>query len=220
MVVYGQGGNDTITIDSHLTLDHLIYGGDGADSISGGNGNGIQFGGDGNDALSTGNGRDILIGGSGADTLKGGNDDDILSAGSTAYDAISPANQAPMCAIAEEWNRTDASYPTRMAHLTGITSGGLNGSNVLTASGAARTVLDDTSRDTVTGGLGLDWYLLNKTGGTVLDRSDATSSEVVPTSSNDQGSRSPSVPRGPLPAPAHRDAPDGHLRTESAARCV
>jgi hypothetical protein len=35
------------------------------------------------------------------------------------------------------------------------------------------------SRDTLTGGLGQDWFLLNKTGGTVLDSSEATSSETV-----------------------------------------
>jgi Ca2+-binding RTX toxin-like protein len=179
LVIYGQGGNDTITIDNHLTIDRLVYGGAGNDSISGGNGNGVQFGGDGDDTLSTGNGRDILVGGAGADSLKGGNGDDILIAGSTTYDAVSTANQASVCAIGKEWNRTDASYATRIAHLTGATPGGLNGPNLLTTSGAGRTVLDDVSRDTLTGGLGQDWFLLNKTGGTVLDSSEATSSETV-----------------------------------------
>jgi hypothetical protein len=84
-----------------------------------------------------------------------------------------------MCAIGKDCNRTDASYATRISYLTGTSSGGLNGSNLLTTSGAARTVFDDTSKDTSTGGLGQDWYLLNRTGGTALDKSDATSSETV-----------------------------------------
>jgi Ca2+-binding RTX toxin-like protein len=179
LVIYGQGGNDTISIDDHLTLPRLVYGGDGNDSISGGNGNGVQLGGNGDDTLSTGNGRDVLIGGTGADTLKGGNGDDILIAGPTTYDAVTAANQAGLCAIEKEWNRGDASYTTRISHLTGATSGGLNGSSKLTTTGAGRTVLDDTSKDTLTGGLGQDWFLLNKTGGTVLDKSDATSSEIT-----------------------------------------
>jgi hypothetical protein len=40
-------------------------------------------------------------------------------------------------------------------------------------------ILDDASRDTLTGGLGQDSYLLNRTGGTVPDSSDATSAETI-----------------------------------------
>jgi Ca2+-binding RTX toxin-like protein len=56
----------------------VIYGGVGADTVTGGNGNGVQIGGEGNDALSSGNGRDILFGGDGADELRGGGGDDVL----------------------------------------------------------------------------------------------------------------------------------------------
>ncbi len=177
LIVYGQGGNDTITVDSRITIARLLYGGDGDDTISGGNGNGVQVGGDGNDSLSSGNGRDILIAGTGADTVNGGNGDDILLAGSTTYDAASGANQRALCSIAHEWQRTDASYTSRVAHLGGSQPGGLNGTNLLTT-GPGRTAFDDYYKDRLTGGLGQDWYLLNKQGGSILDQSDAISSET------------------------------------------
>jgi Ca2+-binding RTX toxin-like protein len=178
LVIYGQGGNDTITIDTHISTPRLVYGGAGDDNISGGNGNGTTLGGDGNDTISTGNGRDVLIGGTGTDTLKGGNGDDILIAGSTSYDAPTAANQAALCAIAKEWD-SGSSYMTRILHLTGAQSGGLNGATKLITTGPGRTVFDDTSKDTLTGSLGSDWFLLNRTGGTVLDKSDATSAEIA-----------------------------------------
>jgi Ca2+-binding RTX toxin-like protein len=178
LVVYGQGGNDTITVDSRISISRLMYGGDGADAISGGNGNGIQVGGDGNDTLSAGNSRDIQIGGTGADTLRARTATTSSSPARRRTTAAALPSQSALCAIAKEWNRTDAGYTTRVAHLTGSTSGGLNGASKLTTTGAGRTALDDASKDSLTGGMGQDWYLLNKTGGTVLDTSDATSSEV------------------------------------------
>jgi Ca2+-binding RTX toxin-like protein len=176
LLVYGQGGNDTITVDSKLTLARVIYGGDGNDTITGGNGTGVLVGGPGNDWLSGGNARDVLIGGTGADTLKGGNGDDLLVAGSTSYDSPSTANLRSLCKIQAEW-LSSSSYSTRIAHLSGTASGGLNGSYLLKASGAGTTVFDDGVKDTLTGALGQDWFLLNRTGG-VLDVSDATSSET------------------------------------------
>jgi hypothetical protein len=40
-------------------------------------------------------------------------------------------------------------------------------------------VFDDASRDRLTGGLGQDWYLLNKSGTGTFDTSDATTSETT-----------------------------------------
>jgi Ca2+-binding RTX toxin-like protein len=177
LIVYGQAGNDNITVDSKLTLPRILYGGAGNDTITGGNGSGIQLGGDGADWLGGGNGRDILIGGAGGDTLKGNNGDDLLVAGTTSYDAPGTANLQSLCKIQAEWV-SGSSYSTRIAHLTGTVSGGLNGTNLLKASGTGRTVFDDGVKDTLTGALGQDWFLLNKTGG-VLDVSDVTSSEVA-----------------------------------------
>jgi Ca2+-binding RTX toxin-like protein len=138
------------------------------------------LGGDGTDTLSSGNGRDIIIGGTGPDTLNAGNGDDLLIAGSTSYDVRTPANlQALLCAIGREWLRTDLAYPARINHLTGATPGGLNGTTYLKASTSGQTVFDDTSQDRLTGANGSDWFLLNLSGGTVLDLSDRNGSEVA-----------------------------------------
>lgn len=175
VVVLAQAGNDTVTVDTKLTVARLIYGGTGNDTITGGNGNGIQIGGDGADRLSAGNGRDVLIGGTGADTLDASNGDDILVAGPSAYDELTAA--ARLCGIQAEWTRTDLGYSSRIAHLSGA-PGGFNGTAFLTSSGAGRTAFDDSSVDTATGGLGQDWYLINSSGGTAIDRSDAAKGEV------------------------------------------
>jgi Ca2+-binding RTX toxin-like protein len=180
VIVDGRDGNDTITVDSQLSMPRVLYGGTGNDTITGGNGPGILLGGDGNDTLNAGNGRDIVIGGAGQDTLNAGNGDDILIAGSTSYDGRTAANlQALLCAIGREWLRNDLAYPARINHLTGVTPGGLNGTSYLKATAPGQTVFDDSGQDRLTGSNGSDWFLLNLSGGTVLDRSDRTGSEVA-----------------------------------------
>jgi hypothetical protein len=176
LVVLGQAGNDTVTVDTKLTLARLVYGGTGDDIITGGNGNGIQIGGDGADRLSAGNGRDILIGGTGADTLDASKGDDIVVAGASAYDDLATARG--LCGVQAEWTRTDLGYTARIAHLDGTTPGGLNGTALLTSTGAGRTAFDDSSVDAASGGLGQDWYLVNTSGGTALDSSDAAKGEI------------------------------------------
>jgi hypothetical protein len=176
LIVLAQVGNDTVTVNTNLTVPRIIYGGTGDDTITGGNGKGIQIGGDGADRLSGGNGRDILIGGTGADTLNGNNGDDILVTGATAYDNISTASR--LCGLQAEWARTDLAYASRIGHLNGSIPGGLNGTTVLTTTGSGRTTSDDSSTDTATGNLGQDWFLLNTTGGTAVDKSDAAKVEI------------------------------------------
>jgi hypothetical protein len=180
IIVDGRDGNDTITMDAQLSAQRVLYGGAGNDSISGGNGPGILLGGEGDDSLQSGNGRDILLGGSGQDTLNAGNGDDILLAGSSNYDGRTPINlQALLCAIQPEWLRSDSSYQVRINHLAGTAPGGLNGTTYLKATAPGRTVFDDTSRDSLRGHNGSDWFLLNLSGGTVLDTSDRTGPEVA-----------------------------------------
>ena len=176
IIVLALAGNDTVTVDSKLTLPRIIYGGAGNDTITGGNGNGIQFGGDGDDKLSAGNGRDILIGGAGVDILNGGNGEDILIAGTTTYDDVSSAGA--LCGLQAEWTRADLGYAARVAHLSWSIPGGRNGTTLLTTTGSGRTVFDDSSIDTATGGLGQDWFLINTAGGTAVDKSDVAKGEV------------------------------------------
>lgn len=71
----GGDGNDTLNGGNGADV---LNGGDGNDTLNGGNGADVLNGGDGNDTLSGGNGDDILYGGAGADLLQGNNGDDVI----------------------------------------------------------------------------------------------------------------------------------------------
>jgi Ca2+-binding RTX toxin-like protein len=179
IIVLGQTGNDTIAVDKKLPQPRILYGNDGNDTMKDDNGSSILIGGSGDDTLDGGDDRDILIGGVGADTLKGGVGDDILIAGSTGYDEASTSNQAALCGFQAEWLRTDVGYAVRMAHLSGASSGGLNGPNLLKATAPGQTVFDDSSKDKLKGEDDQDWFLLNQAGGSAVDTSDRKGSEVA-----------------------------------------
>jgi Ca2+-binding RTX toxin-like protein len=76
--VFGQAGNDIITLDeSNGALPAaLLFGGAGNDTLTGGSGADQLFGQAGNDTLLGKGGNDFLFGGDGNDTLTGGVGDD------------------------------------------------------------------------------------------------------------------------------------------------
>ncbi len=78
--MFGQGGNDTITLnEANGALPAAqLFGGNGNDTITGGSGNDVLFGQAGNDVLLGKGGADMLFGGSGNDTLTGGDGDDQM----------------------------------------------------------------------------------------------------------------------------------------------
>ena len=76
--VFGQDGNDTISLDEAngaLPAANL-FGGNGNDVLTGGSGNDMLFGQAGNDTLLGKGGNDLLFGGDGNDLLTGGSGDD------------------------------------------------------------------------------------------------------------------------------------------------
>src|SRR5580692_6208033 len=81
--VFGQGGNDTISLDeSNGALPAAqLFGGAGNDVLTGGSGNDLLFGGAGNDTLLGKAGNDLLFGGDGNDTLIGGTGNDQMFGG-------------------------------------------------------------------------------------------------------------------------------------------
>ena len=81
-VIYGLGGNDTISV-SYDSATTELYGGDGDDIITGSLwGADYIDGGPGNDILSGNWGNDIILGGDGNDRINGGAGDDIIYTGS------------------------------------------------------------------------------------------------------------------------------------------
>ncbi|HZL88209.1 MAG TPA: hypothetical protein VFB96_07510, partial [Pirellulaceae bacterium] len=128
-VVYGQGGNDTIStaggndyvaggtgddVMSGGSGQDRLYGNDGSDEISGNGGNDLLSGGDGNDNLTGGAGRDVLIGGLGADTAYGNGDSDLFFASGAKHNvnfptvdgdshAVSDANDVAMLQLLSDW---------------------------------------------------------------------------------------------------------------------
>ncbi|MCK1742518.1 calcium-binding protein [Bradyrhizobium sp. 139] len=78
--VFGQGGNDTITVnETNGAMPSVhIFGGDGNDRITGGSGADLLFGQAGDDVINGGGGNDLLFGGAGNDILDGGSGDNQL----------------------------------------------------------------------------------------------------------------------------------------------
>src|SRR5678816_2960520 len=76
--VFGQAGNDTITLnEANGALPRAnLFGGPGNDTLTGGSGDDLLFGQDGNDTLLGKGGNDQLFGGVGNDVLTGGDGDD------------------------------------------------------------------------------------------------------------------------------------------------
>src|SRR3954451_5605063 len=72
--VFGQAGNDTLTLDevNGALPKANLFGGDGNDTLTGGSGNDLLFGQAGNDVLLGKGGDDVLFGGAGDDVLTGG----------------------------------------------------------------------------------------------------------------------------------------------------
>lgn len=74
-IMYGYGGNDTL---SGGVGDDVLYGGDGNDLLNGGNDNDTLYGEDGDDTLNGDSGNDTLRGGAGDDTMNGGSGNDLF----------------------------------------------------------------------------------------------------------------------------------------------
>ena len=159
ILVYGQAGNDHLTIGSQITLSAWLFGGQGNDRLIGGGGDDVLDGGGGNDQLQGGFGRDLLVGGIGNDQLSGGSGEDILIGAVLALETHRLADTSTI------WTSPD-SYEDRVSRLTG--AGGLLEANV--------TVLDDHAKDNIDGDEGRDLFFA-RLGGKKHDKLNDSSFE-------------------------------------------
>jgi Bacterial Ig domain/Cadherin domain/RTX calcium-binding nonapeptide repeat (4 copies) len=159
VTLQGDAGND------------LLIGGAGADLLSGGDGEDWLSGRAGNDVLRGGNGNDFLIGGDGQDTVgqAGFNaGDDILIAAATTYDA----NVIAMRQLATRWTNK-ANFPTGVAELkSGFVYNGI------TYALNATKIVKDSWNDSMQGGAGTDWLLV-QSNDTLADLSGAAETAAL-----------------------------------------
>ncbi|HVT90462.1 MAG TPA: hypothetical protein VHD56_16530 [Tepidisphaeraceae bacterium] len=163
----GGSGNDTLTGgDDNDTLDggagdDYLDGGSGNDDLNGQAGSDIVVGQDGNDTVQGGADRDILIGGIGNDSLLGNADEDILIGGTTSYDN----NAAMLDSARVAWNAPTSNAARQLVISTTIFIPDV-------------TAFDDHTVDTITGGAGTDWFIVN-TDPTFKDIIDLKSGETA-----------------------------------------
>lgn len=154
IVAYAGAGNDTIVVNSAITLPAYLYAGSGNDELVGGSGNNVLVGGSGSDILIGGTGHNILIAGTGPSKLystplgvtEASTSGSILIAGTTAYDN----NDSALSTIMAEWGSSD-SYATRVAK---IRNGTLAGGVALSTS----TIVASKAVDQLFAGTGYDWF--------------------------------------------------------------
>jgi cyclophilin family peptidyl-prolyl cis-trans isomerase len=154
IVAYAGAGNDTIVVNSAITLPAFLYAGTGTDELVGGSGNNVLVGGGGADTLIGGTGHNILIAGAGASKLystqlgvaSSVNGGSIMIAGTTSYDH----NDSALSALMAEWGSSDA-YATRVAK---IRNGSLAGGIALSTS----TIVASKAVDQLYASTGYDWF--------------------------------------------------------------
>jgi uncharacterized delta-60 repeat protein len=186
VVVYGNGGDDTIQVKDSLSVPIEIYGGAGSDKLKGDAGADVLSGGAGDDLLVGDAGNDFLIGGGGADKLVGDADDDILVGG--VY--LQSGRRLATGAVMAEWNsgrtytqrvnnlRDGSGTPTRLNQLRDG-NGNLLEDFFLSNDRLFKTVFDDFAPDKLTGNAGEDWFFANVDGPIVDKVTDLSGSEFT-----------------------------------------
>src|SRR5262249_47501949 len=101
-------GNDQVSISGSVKLPAVLDGGDGDDTLNGGQVGSVLIGGRGDDYLGGAGGRDLLIGSLGADRVVGNDSEDIVIGGGTAYDTGADddklGNDLSLLKLLAEWN--------------------------------------------------------------------------------------------------------------------
>jgi parallel beta-helix repeat protein len=152
VLVDAGAGDDRVEMPPLLTKSVLLNGGDGNDVLVGGKGKDVLLGGSGDDRLAGGLGNDMLFGGDGADVLDGGAQNDLLVASGTSFEADSGA----LLRLSLAKNSPKAYLKlSKKGAVPSLSTG----------------VTDDARPDTLTGGLGTDWFAGDTSTDALTDRS-------------------------------------------------
>src|ERR1700760_3250887 len=170
--VFGQGGDDTITMnEANGALPAAnLFGGDGNDTITGGSGNDQVLGEAGNDRMiwNPGDGSDLFEGGDGIDTaeVNGGNGSEVFTLTANGsrvrFDRISPAPFSLDIGTTENFvlnmNGGDDIFTAGngLASLISVTVDGGAGNDSITGGDGNDTLLGGDGNDLITGGRGND----------------------------------------------------------------
>ena len=198
VVVHGLGGSDRLIVSPKVLILTDLYGDEGNDALTGGQGDDHLFGGGGNDRLTGGLGDDLLVGNDGNDILTGGVGNDVLSGG-TGNDALAGGPGVNVLLGGAGADRLTGGVgddllvagptafdldPTGLANLGAEwasgrpyqeriehltgTGGGNNNGAFLTP---AVSVFDDGVKDVLNGGRGTDWFV-SSSGDKAIRRAD------------------------------------------------
>ncbi len=187
-------GDGNVFVEALESDDDLLNGGDGNDTLSGGEGDDILrgaagddtiLGGEGNDALNGGSGNDTLLGGQGDDFFVGIGGTDIIDGGAGIDTNSFQGIGGSVTATVNEDGTGTASYGAVTESFAGIENlTGSDNDDVLTAVGNADHVLRGLGgNDLLTGGGGND-LLLGNDGNDIL-RGTAGDDIAVGGSGND-----------------------------------
>lgn len=151
LLVDGLGGNDVITLDPTVTLDAVLKGGAGNDSITSGNGDDRLYGGPGVNMLFGAGGDDTLvtIGGSTADRLVGGPGRDAFWLDANASEVINDVSPDEAKGFVHRVAGFQNSKTTTTVYTSVKTTARVNGRKVTTVQEVATPKVVVASKDLV-----------------------------------------------------------------------
>ncbi len=157
IVVYGQAGDDDISVVGNISVPALLDGGDGNDDIEGGDGPTTILGGNGNDEIEAGNGNDFIDAGSGNNSVHAGDGNNTILAGS-GNDEIEVGNGNNVIDAGGGNNQvcSGAGNDTITAGSGNDTIDAGAGNDVVNAGDGANSVSGGAGNDTITTGSGND----------------------------------------------------------------
>jgi Ca2+-binding RTX toxin-like protein len=149
-----DNGNGTDVISAATAQDHIIYGEEGNDTLTGGAGNDTLFGQDDNDTLVGGLGNDVLHGGAGTDTASYATANGAVVVNLGTASASGAAGNDTLNSVENVIGSSSDDTLTGDGNANVLTGGA--GADALHGAGGNDTLNGDAGNDTLTGGTGND----------------------------------------------------------------